>query len=278
MTGIERQQPITAVPLLFFDVETTGLEIQAGHRICEVAMLRWEHGQEVGRINTLINPERELDPQAAQINGLQPADLNTAPLFTDIAPQIVQISQNAVRIAHNLPFDESFLNMELCRAGYPPFTGPALDTLELARRLGIRRGSLSLAALAATFGLPAPTHRAMDDVLTLRALFDHFVNEMISLGIITLEDVLRFARGLRPNDPEPEAPPPLAAALATGSTLRIVYASKSNPEPLERRIRPIELVVEPNGISVRAFCYLRNDIRNFLLSRISAYLPDTQPE
>ncbi|MGQ9481025.1 exonuclease domain-containing protein [Chloroflexus sp.] len=278
MTGIKLQQPITDVPLLFFDVETTGLEIQAGHRICEVAMLRWEHGQEVGRINTLINPERELDPQAAQINGLQPAALNNAPLFTDIAPQIVQISQNAVRIAHNLPFDESFLNMELCRAGYPPFTGPALDTLELARRLGIRRGSLSLVALATTFGLPAPTHRAMDDVLTLRALFDRFVNEMVSLGVITLGEVLRFARGLLPNDPEPEAPPPLAAALATGSTLRIVYTSKSNPEPLERRIRPIELVVEPNGISVRAFCYMRNDIRNFLLSRISAYLPDTQPE
>lgn len=278
MTGIELQQPITDVPLLFFDVETTGLEIQAGHRICEVAMLRREHGQEVGRINTLINPERELDPQAAQINGLQPADLNNAPLFTDIAPQIVQISQNAVRIAHNLPFDESFLNMELCRAGYPPFTGPALDTLELARRLGIRRGSLSLAALATTFGLPAPTHRAMDDVLTLRTLFDRFVNEMVSLGVITLGEVLRFARGLLPNDPEPEAPPPLAAALATGSTLRIVYTSKSNPEPLERRIRPIELVVESHGISVRAFCYLRNDIRNFLLSRISAYLPDTQPE
>lgn len=278
MTGIELQQPITDVPLLFFDVETTGLEIQAGHRICEVAILRWEHDQEVGRINTLINPERELDPQAAQINGLQLADLNNAPLFTDIAPQIVQLSQNAVRIAHNLPFDESFLNMELCRAGYPPFTGPALDTLELARHLGIRRGSLSLATLAATFGLPTPTHRAMDDVLTLRALFDHFVNEMISLGIITLGDVLRFVRGLRPNDPEPEAPPPLAAALATGSTLRIVYTSNSSPQPLERRIRPIELVVEPNGINVRAFCYLRNDIRNFLLSRISAYLPDTQAE
>jgi len=272
------QQPISELPLLFFDVETTGLDIRAGHRICEIAMLRYEYGNEAGSLNTLINPERELDPQAAQINGLRPEDLYQAPRFAEIAPHVITLNQNAVRIAHNLPFDESFLNMELTQAGYPPLTGPALDTLELARRLGMRRGSLSLKALATNLDLPVPTHRAMEDVLTLQALFHRLVNEMAHIGVVTLGDALRFARGLLPGQPEPEVPAPLAAALANGATLRIIYTSNSSPQPIERRIRPIELTVEPNGPSVRAFCYLRNDIRNFSLAKISAYLPDTEED
>lgn len=278
MSTLDVQQPLRDLPVLFFDVETTGLDIREGHRVCELAMLRREGGVETGRINTLLNPERDLDPQAAQINGIHADDLRNAPRFASIAGHVVQLCQQAVRVAHNLPFDEAFLNMELERAGYPPLTGPALDTLELARRLGIRRGSLSLGALAGAFGLPTPTHRAMDDVLTLNALFDQLIAKMAAYGVTTLGDALRFTRGLLPGQPEPEAPPPLAEALASGSTLRIIYTSNSSPHPIERRIRPIELVVEPNGLSIRAFCYLRNDIRNFVLAKISAYLPDSPDE
>lgn len=154
MSTLDLQQPLTELPLLFFDVETTGLDIRDGHRVCELAMLRREGGVEIGRIETLLNPERDLDPQAAQINGLRAEDLRIAPRFADIASRVVQLSRDAVRVAHNLPFDETFLNMELARAGYPPLAGPALDTLELARRLGIRRGSLSLGALVMPLACP----------------------------------------------------------------------------------------------------------------------------
>ncbi|MEF3275860.1 MAG: DNA polymerase III subunit epsilon [Chloroflexus sp.] len=278
MNTLDPNQPLRDIPLLFFDVETTGLDIHDNHRVCELAMLRWERDRETGRIDTLINPERDLDPQAAQINGINPDELRYAPRFADIAPTVVQLGQQAVRVAHNLPFDDAFLAMELTRCGYPPLTGPALDTLELARRIGIRRGALSLGALANTFGLPTPTHRAMNDVLTLQALFAHLVDKMAEYGVVTLNDALRFTRGLLPGQPEPEAPPPLAAALANGTTLRIVYTSQSHPQPIERRIRPIELVVEPSGLTIRAFCYLRNEIRNFVLAKISAYLPDFPEE
>lgn len=60
----------------------------------------------------------------------------------------------------------------------------------------MRRGSLSLKALATTLDLPIPTHRAMEDVLTLQALFHRLVNEMAHIGVVTLGDALRFARGL----------------------------------------------------------------------------------
>ncbi len=274
MTTIDLTQPLRDVPLLFFDVETTGLDIRAGHRICELAMLRCEAGRETGRINTLINPNRPLDPQAAEVNGIRPEDLATAPTFDQIAAEVVHLSRNAVRVAHNLPFDDAFLAMELAQARQAPLSGPGIDTLELARRIGIRRGALSLGALAGVFGLPAPTHRAMDDVLTLSALFNHLVDTMATYGVVSLGDALRFARGLLPGQPEPEAPPPLAEALSNGSAIRIIYTSHSNPQPTERRIRPIDLVIEQGELFVRAFCYLRNDLRKFAIAKISAYLPD----
>ncbi|WP_298816395.1 exonuclease domain-containing protein [Chloroflexus sp.] len=279
MSQLDLQQKLSEAPLLFFDVETTGLHISEGHRICELAMLRYEHGQEVGRIDTLINPERDLDPQAAQINQINPADLLDAPTFDRIASAVVELGRDAVRIAHYIAFDDEFLTMELVRSGYPPLNGPALDTFKLACRIGVPRGQLSLSKLANTFNLPPPAHRAMSDTLTLKALFELLAGKMATEhGVVTINDALRFARGLLPGQPEPEVPPPLAAALAEGKTLRIVYTSNSNPQPTERRIRPIEITVEQTGVYLRAFCYLRNEVRHFSLAKINDYLPDIPDE
>jgi DNA polymerase-3 subunit epsilon len=162
----------------------------------------------------------------------------------------------------------------LAACGFTLPAGPALDTLTLARRLRLSDGSYGLAALAARFRLEQPTHRAMADVLALRGLWLLIRSRLAGLGVLTVGDALRFERGLLPNQPEPVPPPELAPYLHDGSALTIVYSSRSTPTPTARRIRPIEMALEERGKpAVRAFCYLRQDIRVFALHRISAYLP-----
>jgi DNA polymerase-3 subunit epsilon len=174
-----------------------------------------------------------------------------------------------VLIAHNLPFDMAFLGAELARVGCPTPSSPSLDTLALARRL-LRRSSYSLAALASDLKLPAPTHRALADVLALRGLFFHLQAAMAELGVTTLGDAMRLERGLLPGMPELGAPPLIMRALVEGRTLSIHYRSRNSTEAITRTIRPLYLTRETSGIYLRAYCELRQDVRAFALDKIEA--------
>ncbi|MCU0491432.1 MAG: exonuclease domain-containing protein [Chloroflexaceae bacterium] len=259
-------QPVQRLPLVFVDLETTGLFPGQGHRVCEVGLLRVEHTHETS-FSSLVQPERELESRAAAINGITPEMLTNAPRFAAVANEVLALLRGGVLVAHNAPFDVGFLEAELRYLGLPPPAMPVLDTLVLARRL-LQRPSYSLRALSAEFGLHPPTHRAMADVLALRGLFAQLLALLAARQIENLSDVLRFQRGLLPGQPEPEGPPLINQAILEGRLLRIVYLSRSSPVPLERVIRPYELTAESSGIYLRAFCYLRNDIRSFALTKI----------
>lgn len=255
------------LPLVFLDLETTGLDPGAGHRVCEVALLREYAGVEIGRLVSLVAPGRPLDPGAAAVNGLDEARLASAPPFARVAPAITALVDEAVLVGHHLHFDLAFLTAELTLLGQPALANPGLDTLSLARRL-VRRPSYSLSALAANLGLPAPSHRAMADVLTTRALFHHLRGLLANLEIVTLSDVMRFERGLRPGIAEPAPPPLIARALAEGRALRIVYRSRRSPTSTTRTVRPIDLTLESRGVYLRAFCELRQNLRVFAIAQI----------
>jgi DNA polymerase III subunit epsilon len=110
--------------LLFIDTETTGLHPDKGHRICEIAAIEYIDNKPTGlQFHTYLNPERELDPGAAKVNGLSLDKLKNKPLFKDIASRFFDFliddycenmqSYRTKLIAHNAKFDMSFLKKEL---------------------------------------------------------------------------------------------------------------------------------------------------------------------
>jgi len=256
------------IPLVFLDLETTGLDVFGEDRICEVALQRVTNGVIEATLDSLVDPRRPLSIQSFRVNGIEPELLAGAPIFDDLADDIMAALDGAVLVAHNAPFDVGFLTSELARIGRPPPRNPVLDTLALARRLLVRRRSYSLAALAADLAVPQPTHRAMADVFALRAVFEDLMGRLGPLAVATLEQLLRYTRGFAPGESEPLLPPLIADALLHGQLLRIVYASRSSPEPTERVIRPWELTNERGVLYLRAYCYLRNDLRTFAITKI----------
>lgn len=263
------EQSLDLLPFTLLDVETTGLLPAEGHRVCEVALLRVRGGVVEACFETLIDPQRPVDPQAFAVNGISPTILRDAPRFPAVADTLLELIDGTVLVAHNAPFDLVFLTHELDLLGRPAPLNPVLDTLSLARRL-LRHQSYSLAALARDLDLPQPTHRAMSDVLALQGLFTCLVNHLAESGITTLNGALRRQRGLLPDQPDPVPPPAIAQALREGRRLRIVYSSRTTVIPVERTIQPIELTQGRSGVFLRAYCYLRNDLRSFALARIEA--------
>lgn len=259
---------VHTLPLVFFDVETTGLSPIRMHRVCEFACLRVRGKTTEARLSTLVNPQRPVDAEAFAVNGISPEMLRDAPHFQTIAEPILALIDGAVLVAHNAAFDIAFLNQEFHFLGYPSLQNPILDTLLLARQL-LNRPSNSLKALAHELGLPLPSHRAMSDVLTMQRLFEHMLLQLNAMEIVTLADLLRYQRGLLPGDAEPHPPPLIAQAMREQRLLRIVYVSQSSGQR-QRVVQPLEMILMRGEPCLRAYCHLRQDTRSFLLSNIES--------
>jgi DNA polymerase-3 subunit epsilon len=52
--------------------------------------------------------------------------------------------------------------------------------------------------------------------------------------------------------------------------LRIVYRARGSPTAQERIVRPYDVVQERRGLRMRAYCYLRNERRTFIIDKIEA--------
>jgi len=258
--------PVEALPLTFVDVETTGLDVDKGDRVCEVALLRIQNTGEVARFSSLVQPERAISARAAAVHGITEDMLLTAPRFPSLIATLRPLFHNTVLVAHNAQFDVRFLRHEFALAQHELPSLPIIDTLALAQAW-YHFPHNSLESIAAELGLNNEVrHRALADVLTTWQIWQRFIADKHVEGPLTLAHVMH------PNDRRSAAELEvltdiLQAALATGSPLNLRYKA-SNGEETQRVIQPLELQYERGYGYLRAYCRLRQDERHFRLDRI----------
>lgn len=96
------------------DTETTGLEYEKGHRIIEIGCVELVNRRRTGNhFHRYINPEREIDPAAAEVHGITSDQLIDKPVFEAVAESLLEFIDGAELIIHNADFDAGFLNHEL---------------------------------------------------------------------------------------------------------------------------------------------------------------------
>ena len=147
-----------------FDVETTRLDPTDG-RVIEVAVVRIERdGAPAGEWTTLVDAGTD-DLGRTDIHGIRRAWLEDAPCFADIAGDLTDELSGCVPVAHNAGFDLGFLRAEWQRADLGSLDLEAVDTVPLARSLGLPG---RLGRLAEALGTPlVDAHQALDDARAL---------------------------------------------------------------------------------------------------------------
>jgi DNA polymerase-3 subunit epsilon len=149
---------------IVLDTETTGLDPRKGHRIIEIAAIALE-GRKVSKrhFHHYLDPEREVDEEAARVHGFTWDMLKGRAKFADIAASFLEFVDGAELMAHNAPFDMSFINNELRLLGLPPLENPVVDTLKMAREMhpGKKNG---LDALCSRYEIDN-THRTLHGAL-----------------------------------------------------------------------------------------------------------------
>lgn len=124
---------------IFLDTETTGLEVDQGHRIIEIACIEMINRKLTGRhFHAYINPGREVEEGAFEIHGISNEFLADKPSFGEILDEFLEFVSGADLIIHNAPFDVGFINNEFVLSGKPGLKPLAdychiIDTLVMAR-------------------------------------------------------------------------------------------------------------------------------------------------
>jgi DNA polymerase-3 subunit epsilon len=104
-------------PIIFFDLETTGINI-AADRIVEISYLKVEvNGTETTK-TIKVNPEMPIPKKASDIHGITDEDVKDAPTFASIAKNIAKDFEGCDLAGYNsVKFDIPLLAEEFLRAG-----------------------------------------------------------------------------------------------------------------------------------------------------------------
>ncbi len=175
-SGGEWDEALERTSLAFVDVEATGLDPR-NDRVVEVCVERVRGGEVEARLETLVMPGARVGG-ASHVHGLGAEQLAGAPVFAEIADELVRVLDGAVFVGHGAAWDVGYLEAELERAGRPREVRWYLDTLTLARRaFGLRSNRLGTLAKALSVGVDRQ-HRAGGDVQTMRGVFARIVQEL----------------------------------------------------------------------------------------------------
>ncbi len=167
---------------IVLDTETTGLEVERGHRIIEIGAVELRNRRATGRnFHRYLNPDRAIDEGARAVHGISNADLADAPRFAQVAAELIEFITGAELVIHNASFDVGFLEAELQQlpesAALPRKIAGlcgVLDTLALAREMHPGQRN-NLDALCKRYGIDNSHRELHGALLDARILADVYL-------------------------------------------------------------------------------------------------------
>jgi DNA polymerase-3 subunit epsilon len=173
----------------YLDLETTGAT-PLRDRITEIALVRFEHGEEVARWQTLVNPETPIPAFIQKLTGITNEMVQNAPTFKEVADTLATYLEGSVMAAHNARFDHGFLKSEYRRLDHL-LRQRVICTVRLSRGLYPQQRSHSLDAIMQRHQLQTDTrHRAMSDVTLMIGFVQSAERELGAQTVAEMAQVL----------------------------------------------------------------------------------------
>ena len=152
------------------DIESTGGPF-GKEAIMEIAIYRFDGDETVDQLISLVHPHRSVQKFVSKMTGITDKMLARAPRFHEIAKRIIEITEDAVLVGHNVEFDYRMLRQEFALLGYE-FERKTLDTIELAQELIPGLPAYGLDKVCDELGLfRTHKHRADSDARATLELF-----------------------------------------------------------------------------------------------------------
>ena len=188
------------VPFVVFDLETSGAAPSTGAAVTEIGAVKVLGGEIIGEFQTFVNPGHYLSDFITSLTGITDAMLIGAPTIDQVLPTFLDFigpHNETVLVAHNSPFDMSFMKAAAIAHSYEWPDYKVIDTARVARYV-LERDEVpncKLSTLAPFFGSPTlPSHRALDDARAAVDVLHGIFERLGSHNVTTLEELIQFKR------------------------------------------------------------------------------------
>ncbi|TVP87521.1 MAG: 3'-5' exonuclease [Pseudomonadaceae bacterium] len=181
---IDPQTPLSEVPLVALDIETTGLD-PARDAIVSIGLVNCSHRRVrcAEHWYQVVRP-RHLSIDSIPLHRITHAEVRHAPPLTEVLPALLQHLQGKVALVHYHPIERQFLSHAVKQLLGQGLYFPLIDTMQLEARehprqprhwldrlSGKRPPSLRLADSRARYNLPAyQPHHALTDAMATAEL------------------------------------------------------------------------------------------------------------
>jgi DNA polymerase III subunit epsilon len=195
--------PLHEVTFVVVDLETTGGSPQ-GCEITEIGAVKVRAGQVLGEFQTLVDPGVPIPPFISVLTGITDATVAGAPRLASALPAFLEFAGSAastVLVAHNAPFDMSFLKAACAATGRDWPGHQVVDTARLARHVVTRdeAPNCKLSSLARLFrATTTPDHRALSDARATVDVLHGMLERLGNLGVRSLDELATFSSRVSP--------------------------------------------------------------------------------
>jgi DNA polymerase III epsilon subunit family exonuclease len=182
------------------DLETTGPSPKTGSAITEIGAVKVKGGIVQEEFETFVNPLLAIPQYITDLTGITDLMLANAPIIDDVLPSFFEFigdHNEVILVAHNAPFDLSFLKSAALAIdlSWPNFR--TLDTVVVARQVLTpdEVPNCKLSTLAQFFGtLVDPNHRALDDAKATTEVLHGLLERLGSMKIDTDLKLIEFTK------------------------------------------------------------------------------------
>lgn len=180
------------------DLETSGGSPRLGAGITEIGVVKVRGGEVLGTFQSFVDPGHALPYFITELTGITDQMLLSAPFIDEILPLLFEFlgnSDETVVVAHNSPFDLSFLKAASMAHEMPWPEYVTVDTARLARAVLERDEVINckLSTLANFFGAStSPNHRALDDAWATVDVLHGLIERLAGFNIYNFEEMRSF--------------------------------------------------------------------------------------
>ena len=192
------QRTLAETTFAVLDLETSGGSPRLGAGITEIGVVKVKGGEVLGTFQSFVDPGHSLPVFITQLTGISDEMLISAPFIDEILPTLFEFlgsAEETVVVAHNSPFDLSFLKAasKTHEIQWPDYL--TVDTARLARAVLDRDEVINckLSTLAEFFGAAtSPNHRALDDAMATVDVLHGLIERLAGFNVHNFEQMRNF--------------------------------------------------------------------------------------
>ena len=169
-----------------FDVETTGLDPKS-EQVIQFSAVKFVNGEKSDELNYFCNPGKAIPEFITELTRIDDEMVKNEPSFSERKQDILEFFGDHPLIAHNSPFDVSFLEASF----NDTLNNPIIDTLGISRIFLYWLPDRKLETLSAHFDLETEgAHRADVDTRNTGRLFFKLLEIMLYYDMSLFNDII----------------------------------------------------------------------------------------